>query len=277
MRAGNNSVIRSRIVCGVLALSIVLCAAGMFLAVAARAAGGSGFRSPEAAALGLDSSTHALVFLDPDPPRERWWVEAGQRRLFDLDDLVSNGAEVGVRSARFGLVVSSLIVSSPIGAESRYFASLMYLGSRRVRVATGLGADVAALDGFETAGVFFAAASAVVELSETVRLISTIDRVRIAGDPDPGADVSAAVVLFPGAVVSALAGLALTRHGVPCAGFGARIRFSHAVSAAAGYDEGAGMLKGSVSVCVRSVGVHVGAGAHSVLGVSKAVFVSWRR
>lgn len=262
---------------GYLALSFVLCAIGVFSATGARAAGGSVYRNPEAAALGLDGSAHALIVFDPDLKRDGWWVEAGRWRLFSLDDLVSNGAALGVRGTRFGFVASTLFVSSPIGAESRHFASLLYLGPGRIRVAAGLCSDVVALSGFETAFVVYASASAVVDLSRTVRLVSTIDRVRVGGGADPGADLSGALLLFPRSAFGVVASLAVTRSGSPGAGFGGRIRFSRAVSAAVGYAGGAGMLKGSVSVCVGAVGVHVGASAHSVLGVSQAVFVSWRR
>jgi hypothetical protein len=243
----------------------------------ARAAGGSGYQNPEALALGLDGPSHVLTFRDPDFARDRLWIEAGQRRLFGFDDLVSNGAELGVCVGGLGFVISASFMSSPIGVESRYLTSVMYLGSRRIRFTAGLGADVVALGGFERTVAVFAAASAVVDLSDALRLVSTIDGVRITGEENPGADISASVVVFPRASASALLGVGMTRHGAPGAGFGARIRFSRVVSAAVGYDEGAGMLKGSFSVCIRSVGVHAGASIHSVLGVSKAVSISWRR
>ena len=274
MRGENVSEKRFQSVSRILLLFLVLCAVGV---VGARAIGGPGYRNPESAALGLDTPSRILLFGDTAQPSERWWVEAGQWRLFDIEDLVSNGAEFGMRRGRFGVVVSSLFISSPVGMESRYLTSIMFWGSRRIRIAPGIGADVVAMDGFEKAAFLFATVSAVVELSDMVRLVSTIDHARIAGEPCPGADASATVVLFPGSRVCGLAGVAVSRYGAIATGFGSRVRFSRLASAAVGYDESTGMLKGSVTACVRSAGVQAGATVHPVLGVSKAVFVFWRR
>ena len=274
MRGENASVKRFQSVARILLLSLVLCVAGV---VGAWAIGGPGYRNPESAALGLDTPSRILLFGDTGRTPQRWWVEAGQWRLFDIEDLASNGAEFGVRYGRFGVVVSSLFISSPVGMESRYLGSIMWWGPRRIRIAPGIGAEVVTMDGFEKAVLLFATVSAVVELSDMVRLVSTIDHARIAGEPYPGADASASVVLFPRSRVCGLARVAVSRHGAISTGFGTRVRFSRLASAAVGYDESTGVLKGSVTACVRSAGVQAGATVHPVLGISKAVFVFWRR
>lgn len=274
MRGENTSVKRFKSVPMILLLFLVLCAVRV---VGARAIDGPGYRNAESTALGLDTPSRILLFDDTGRAHQRWWVEAGQWRLFDIEDLVSNGAEFGVRRGRFGVVVSSLFISSPIGMESRYLTSIMCWGSRRIRIASGIGADVVAMDGFEKAVFLFATVSAVVELSDMVRLVSSIDRARIAGEPCSGAGASAAMVLCPLSRVCGLASVALSRYGAISTGFSTRIRISRLASAAVGYDGSTGVLKGSVTACVRSAGVQAGATVHPVLGVSKAVFVFWRR
>ena len=148
-------------------------------------------------------------------------------------------------------------------------------GSRRFSVGVGVGVDVVSLGGFQRAHFVFADISAVIELAGPVRLVSAIERVRLDGEALPGADVAAAVVLFPGAPVCAVAELSVTRYGSLGASVGSRIRFSKRISAVFGYDQNTGTLAAAIDVGVRSIAVDAGAFFHPVLGVSRSVFVRW--
>jgi hypothetical protein len=92
-----------------------------------------------------------------------------------------------------------------------------------------------------------------------------------------GADASLQVVAFPELPLCGVAKMSVSRRGSVAFGVSSRLRVAHGLLVAVGYEDETGALNGSMALRYRSMGLDVGASVHPVLGVSEALFVSWRR
>lgn len=235
-------------------------------------------RGPEERALGLERPASALLFESDTRAGggRRLRLDAGDWTLFEAEGLCAAACAVEWRLAKWGGIVSFGLLSSPVGKESSAGAALFTAGDARVRFAAGARLETVALDGCRTEYLLTLSADAVSRVSERVVIGTRVGGIRVAGFPRRGADVSLRVAAFPSGPICGVALITVSRRGEVACGVSSRVRLARSVGAVLGYDEATAAVNGSLSVGVRALVLEAGASVHPVLGVSKALFVSWR-
>ena len=236
-------------------------------------------RSPEETALGMDRPVFSLAFetASSGTRASSWSVEAGEWRLFDATGLFATVCGAEARRGDWGCGVSAAVVSSPIGKEAVLTGAILAPGSGRIRLAGGVRLNTVAFEGFEHAYLLCISLHALLRLSPHVALCPGVNNIRVRGERLSGADASLHVVAFPDLALCGVAEIGVSRNGGVTLGVSSRLRMARGVFFAVGYEEGTGALNGSMSFRFRSMGLDVGASVHPVLGVSEALFVSWRK
>ncbi len=227
----------------------------------------------------MDRSVFSLLFETASNGRRAnsWRVEAGERRLFDGAGLSATVCAADVRRGDWGWGVTAAVVSSPVGEEAVLGGTILAPVSERVRLAGDLRFNVVGFSGFEHATLFCLSLHALLRVSPQIALCPGVEDVRVRGERLPGADGSLRLAFFPGERLCGVAEITVSRRGVPRFGVSSRLRLGRGVYLAAGYEDGTGALSGSLSLRHGSMGFDAGASVHPVLGVSEALFVSWRR
>jgi len=232
------------------------------------------YQNPIEHAVGLHGVTGLIV--DPEwavRPSARL-VEAGQRFLFGIPGLVTTQVRVGARRRTLGALVSSTFLSSTIGHEYRVTLE-PFLQRERTLFGIALSYQSLSLQPFASVGLATLGVRTCVRLSRSIRLGYSIDNIRLYGIAHPGADTGVYLIIERG--VSAIAHARLTRDGAVEMSFASWARIGRVLAIAAGYDDSSGLLKAGVSLRVRPATLSVGASLHPFLGVSKSVFLTWRR
>lgn len=201
-------------------------------------------------------------------------VEAGERFLYDISDLKTNELRLAWRRGAFGALSSFVTLQSPVGHESALSVE-PFARSGAAGLGIELGWHALSLDGFERASTVTAGARARVSLAGSVQLAYAIENVRLFGDELRGADVSFSVFVLR--TVSSVVQLRMSRDGAAALSAASWVRFGRLLVLAAGYDDGAEMLKAAAAFAVRRITLGVGASLHPFLGVSESVFLTWRR
>ena len=233
---------------------------------------------PEERALAMERSTSSLVF-EASPERHRgnrWRFGAGEWALFGIDGLAVGAFTAEVWRGNWGGIVAAGLLSSPVGTESVLSGTLLAASDGPVRLAGEVRLETVAVHGCRRASLLSLSIDAVVRLSSRVLMGSRIGGVGVAGTPQPGADASLRVVAFPGGPLCTVTGITMSRSGVVACELSSRVRLARRARVALGYEGGAAAITGSLSIGVRALVLEVGASVHPVLGVSKALFVSWR-
>jgi hypothetical protein len=212
-----------------------------------------------------------------DDAGARWRFDAGEWTLFEIDGLAAGSCAGEVRCRGWGGIVAWSILSSPVGRETALAGTFLASRVDRVGLAGGLRLDSVSLDGCERQFLLSFSVDAVVRLSPRVVLCARVGGVRVSGVPRPGADASLRVVAFPAGPISGTAGVAVARDGRVACGVSSRLRLGRRFHAVLGYDDGTAAINGSLAIGFRAFALEAGASVHPVLGVSKSLFVSWRR
>ena len=236
-------------------------------------------RSPEETALGMDRPVFSLVFetASSGTRASSWSVEVGEWRLFDAAGLSATVCGAEGRRGNWGCGVSAAVVSSPIGKEAVLTGAILAPGSGRIRLAGGVRLNTVAFEGFERAYLLSVSLHALLRLSPHVALCPSMNNIRVRGERLSGADASVHIAAFPELPLCGVAEIGVSHSGSVTLGVSSRLRVGRGVFFAAGYEDETGALNGSMSLRFRSMGLDVGASVHPVLGVSEALFMSWRR
>jgi hypothetical protein len=238
----------------------------------ANAIGHIRYENPVEHAVGL--SGIAGLSANPQWRDRAYAVEAGQRFLYGIPGLASTDVRLHVMRGASGALLSSTFLSSPVGHEYRVTLE-PFLGGGNTLFGVALSYESLKLRDFTAVGLGTVGFRSAVRLSKSVRLGYTVDNVRLFGVSHPGADTALYVVVQRG--VSAVAQARLSRDGGVEMSFASWTRIAASLLIAAGYDDGSGLLKGGLALSIRSADVSVGASVHPLLGVSKSVFLTWRR
>ncbi|MDH3217519.1 MAG: hypothetical protein OEN01_14755 [Candidatus Krumholzibacteria bacterium] len=203
--------------------------------------------------------------------------ETGQHLLYGVAGLKTNHIRIGGYRQATGLVLSSTSLSSPVGREYLLTIEPIYRAAERLALSVDLNLDRLSIHGFDHSFLVSIGASAVVRLSESLHLGYTFENIRLYGEELPGADTALHLVATPGTMVCVVTQLRVTREGSAEALFGSGVRLHDALQLALGYEDPDAVIGATVQTHFRSIGVSLGASLHPILGLSKAVFVSWRR
>jgi hypothetical protein len=256
---------------------IFLTAGWAIRAVEAPAIGRLVYQNSEEAALGLQGSSEVLIFgLADDRNRlARWRAEAGEHRLFALDNLKIDGVSLSAAWANWGAFVSATYLSTPVGSESLLNVEPFYIGNRFLAFSAGVSFNRMVLPDIPDVHLATVSVKMFARLGDALIVGYTVENIRIAGETYPGADAAFHAIVFAGSPVCLLTRLELARDGAVAAGIAANGRLGSRIRAAAGYDDASGGLAGAVTCSFGPVGVSIGADLHPVLGVSKSIFVFW--
>lgn len=248
--------------------------AGLTVPGRALALGQIRYQNPIEHAVGLYGVTGLIVDPQWADRRSARLVEAGQHFLYGIPGLVTTQVRVGARRGMVGALVSSTFLSSTVGRECRVTVE-PFLQRENTQVGVALSYQSLSLQPFASVGLATLGVRACVRLSRSIRLGYSIDNIRLYGVAYPGADTGVYLIVQRG--VNAIAHTRLTRDGVVEMSFASWVRIGQALAIAAGYDDSSGILRAGVALRVRPATLSVGASLHPFLGVSKSVFLTWRR
>ncbi len=247
---------------------------------AASEAGSLGFdlsRAPRERALGIDRLS-APVVLDPPAAKAsetRWFLEAGQWDLYGIEGVHGTAFAVEVDGGHRRGVLRAGRVSSPVGSESEIAVGVLVRAGGKFWAGATLRLEIAQIEGCVQTHILTASPCVLVRLAPDVSLISVVEDVCVTGEDLPGADASLRVVAGADRNLCAAASLTAARDGAFTVGVSSRLRLGRGGALALGYSDDTGAFEGSLMLRVRSLAVDAGATAHPVLGVSKALFLSW--
>jgi hypothetical protein len=236
------------------------------------------YQNPLEYTLGLGGAL-AKFIIDSEPARDtppRMVVEVGERFLHGIPGLEVTHFRIGVNRGNAGGLFSSTFLSSPVGYEYHIALEPFFHAG-----ALGLGADVnlytLSLGAFANTHLATLGAQVGAQLSESMFLGYTIENVRVHGEFLPGADTSLFLIASPRATLGGAARLRLTRDGTVDASIGSWVWLGRALAVAMGYEDASGTMKAAAALSVGAFAISLGASLHPVLGVSKSVFLAWRR
>jgi hypothetical protein len=243
-----------------------------------RALGQIRYQNPTEFALGLQGAASPFV-LDAATGgggAPRLLVEAGERLLFGISGLRTSHLRIGVRHGELGWVFSSTFLSSPIGRE--YHVSLEPF-FRRGALAFVVDVNLYSLsiESFASAYLATIGAQARVKLNGSVDLGYAVENVRLHGEEFPGADTAVYLIASARPIVTGVLQIRMTRQGAVGMSIGSRVLVGRLLAIAVGYEGTAALLKAGMQARFQFVALNIGASLHPVLGVSKSVFVTWRR
>ena len=107
-------------------------------------------------------------------------------------------------------------------------------------------------------------------LSHVVTLGYGIENHRLWGEALTGAEMSLQAVIRPQERVTVVVGARTDRNGTLGLGSAVYLAVHEMLGVAFGYDDGAETFRAALRIDLSHVGVTLGAGVHSVLGISRA-------
>lgn len=209
-----------------------------------------------------------------DDPRVRWWVEAGERALFDIPELRVTQVQAGLRHGGSSVLLSTAMLATPLGREFHGAIEAVSGNAGPIGLSVEVGLWGLAIADAAPARLACISAAVSAPVFAKIAVAYLIDNVRIAGEALRGADTSVIVVATPRPYLALVAGARVTRDGEVGAWVASRVQWGRRLEAAFGYDDGTAMLKSSL-VVRAGIDIGVGASTHPVLGLSKSIFLRW--
>ncbi|NIM21640.1 MAG: hypothetical protein GTN64_04360 [Candidatus Latescibacteria bacterium] len=210
-------------------------------------------------------------------PSSRIALEAGEIQLYGIPDLRLDGLRFTFEGARMGLALSGAFLSAPIGVLKSAGVTAFFELPGDILLAGTLDGSVVDVARMEQVSIATVTGYMLAALSRSVSLGWSIENLRVYGHPVPGADMSVCFAAKPARFFSALSSCHLDRWGTVSVGFGASVYLGWLCSGSLGYDDATEQVKAAVSIGGSSLNCDVCVLFHPVLGVSKGVFVKWRR
>jgi hypothetical protein len=233
--------------------------------------------APRERALGVDRLSAPVVLDPPDANATgtQWLLEAGQWNLYGIKGVHGGAFAVEVDRGGCRGVFRAGRVSSPVGSESAMAVGVLAGAGGRFWAGATLRLEIAEIEGCVRTHLLTVSPCVVVRMAPGVSVISVVEGVRVTGEEFPGADASLSVVAGANRSLSAAASVTAARDGAFTIGVASRLRLGRGVALALGYSDDTGAFESSLVLRVRSLAVDAGATAHPVLGISKALFLSW--
>jgi hypothetical protein len=194
--------------------------------------------------------------------------------MYGIPGLHTSGAKVGFCAAGVFVTAEAAQLSSPVGSEKR-LALTPALVTTAWAVSAGIVFDGLTLDGMEDAKLFSVNVRSLAWITKTFRLGGEIDRLRLAGEELPGADVKLVVLSIPAQNVSLYGTIELDRHTGVTPGAAIAVDELGPARLSFGYEGGTEALKASVFLEWRTLGLAAGVYYHPVLGEKREITLTW--
>jgi hypothetical protein len=219
------------------------------------------------------------MLFGPPPETTRgntWFFEAGERRLFDMPGLGMSHLRVGVTRGRASLLVSTVVLTSPVGRETLINVEPVYWDRRGIGFSAGANLHGLTLNGYPGSHFLGVSARMFARPFDDLVIGYAAENFRVSGEDLPGMETALYVALTPGAPLAGVAHVRLDRGGNMASGVGVLLRVRRALDAALGYEGETGAFSAAVSFRWTRLGLDIGTELHPVLGLSKTLFVSFR-
>jgi hypothetical protein len=201
-------------------------------------------------------------------------VRVSEELLYGISGLRTSGVMAGASVAGLFVAGEAAQLSSPLGNETR-LAATAALCAPGWAVSVGGVYDGVFLMGMAGADLVSISVSSLVWVNGYVRVGGSVDRLRIAGEEYPGADVSLVLASELAAGVSLFGTVEFDRRGGAVPGAAATVAGLGPARFGLGYEIGPDVLKGSLAVRWRAFDFAAGVCYHPVLGEKREITLTW--
>lgn len=261
----------------VLLLYAVVVIAGVYVGEA-RALGTLQHPSIEESAVGVRGILSGVRLSDGSGvPSPHVWFEASENLLYGIAGLHSTGLRVGARFGSVSVTAAAARLGSDVGRETRLALVPAYFAGDRWAASFGIVHESAFIDGFASSRLVSLTVRSRVRLSKQVSVGGEIDRYRLTGEPNDGADATLVAVFrpVPAALIHAAAKFDRRTGSHPSVSMtfaGIKV-----LRLTLGYEGTTEALKGAVAVELKGFVCAAGADYHPVLGSRQGITLAWHR
>lgn len=201
-------------------------------------------------------------------------VQVSEEAMYGIPGLHTSGATVGFGAAGGFVTAEAAQLSSSVGSEKR-LALTPALVTSAWAVSAGIVYDGVTLVGMESAKILSVNVRSLIWITKTLRLGGEIDRLRLAGEELPGADVKLVVLSIPAQNISLHGTIELGRRTGFAPGAAVTVDELGPARLSFGYEGGTEALKASVFLEWRTLGLAAGVYYHPVLGEKREITLTW--
>jgi hypothetical protein len=224
---------------------------------------------------GILSNVHRLDGRGASP--RRVWFEASENRLYGIAGLHASGLRIGAQFGSVSLTAAAAHLASDIGRETRLALTPAHYAGDRWAASVGVVHESASVDGFTSAELLSLTVRSRVRLSETVSVGGEIDRYRLSGEPNHGADATLVAAIRPVSAALIHAVFAFDRRTGLHPSIAMTFDGVSAFRLTLGYEGMTDALKGALAVEVGGFVCAVGVDYHPVLGSRRGITLAWHR
>lgn len=231
-----------------------------------------------------ESVTGVRGVLSPDCTRTgrgtegpRVWFEASEYGLYGITGLHLSGLRAGARLGSVWLTAAASQLASDIGRETRLALTPAYYAGDRWAASVGVVHESASVDGLVTARLLSFTVRSRVRLSESVSVGGEIDRYRLSGEPNHGADATLVAVFRPVSAAVIHTVFAFDRRTGLHPSIAMTLDGVSAFRLTLGYEGMTEALRGALAVEVGGLVCAAGVDYHPVLGSRRGITLAWRR
>jgi hypothetical protein len=204
-------------------------------------------------------------------------VEAGTIRLFDLADFGVDGMRVSLARSRFRASLYGATTSAPVGGEHAAGLSLHAKTASRITLGMRLDGALLSLDGCERSVLLTTSSFVLTRLARGLSVACVAEDLYLRGETLHGIDLSLCAVAQCAHIATAVFTLRIDRWGEVSMGYAASIRMGTHFSGLIGYEGASEQVKTAVALSNSSWTCEVCVLLHPVLGMSRGIFLQWRR
>lgn len=204
-------------------------------------------------------------------------IEAGGIRLFGLPEFGVDGIRISLAKPSFAISLSGAAVSSPVGSEHAAGISMHFDTASRITLGVRLDGALVSLDACERSAMLTTSSFVMTRLVQGMSVACAAEDLYLSGETLHGVDLSLSVVGRFHSNATAKVTFHIDRWGVLSMGYAASLRMGTRFNGLVGYEGASGQLKTAVALSSTSWTCEICVLIHPVLGLSKGIFLQWRR
>jgi hypothetical protein len=204
-------------------------------------------------------------------------VEAGTIRLFDMADFGVDGIRMSLARSRFAVSLYGTTSSSPVGSEHAAGISMHIKTASRITLGVRLDGALISLDACERPALLSASSFVLTRLSRGLSVGCMAEDLYLSGETLHGVDLSLCAVATFARIATASSMIRIDRWGDTSMGYAASLRMGMFLRGLIGYEGASEQVTTAVALSSSSWTCEVCVLIHPVLGMSKGIFLQWRR
>ncbi len=204
-------------------------------------------------------------------------VEAGGIRLYGLPEFGADGIRISLAEPSFAISLSGAAISSPVGSEQAAGISMHLDAASGITLGVRLDGALVSLKACERSAMLTTSSFVMTRLVQGMSVACVAEDLYLSGETVHGVDLSLCAVGRFHSNATAVVTLHIDRWGALGMGYAASLRMGTRFNGLIGYEGASGQLKTAAALSNTSWTCEICVLIHPVLGLSKGIFLRWRR